>query len=640
MIWASTSAFPQLPDLKKTFFLVPGGKTIQTEPDDWDALHYRLDLNFPYDSSAFSGQVSLTAKAVQSHLAGITLNMENLTLDSVYSPERQVTAFYQNNALSLSWQPGFDAGEEFSVTIEYHGAPVEDGFYFYETCAYTMSEPQDARKWFPCRDVPWDKTTAEIVVTVPVGVEVASVGLLQSRQKNPQTGTETFFWKTDLPIATYLICITMSDQYAHWSDWIISEGDSIELPYYVFREDSVKALKDFKCMSDAMDIFSTLFGKYPFEKYGMAAVEPTWFGGMEHQTMTTVNRSWFTGTRSYEFGFVHELAHMWWGDAVTLKDWPDIWLNESFATYAEALYWEILAGKGAYAEKVRDNEERYYRQAEIYDFPVYNPPWEELFNGGIVYSKGAFILHTLRKMVGDEDFFEILNTYYQAHLYGNADTRDFISACETVTGESFDWFFDQWIYGPGYPELIYSFYSVPTHSGAYNAVLEFKQPGKLFQLPLQIRLMHETGYADTLLQINHSDQLFSFVVDFRPDSIIVDPNNHFLIALKEDTATYRIEDEIPVQFTLSANYPNPFNASTTLHYNLPASRTLWDIEIVVYNPLGQEIRKIIHKTSGPGSFRTRWDGKDAGGADVPSGVYIIALKSNQRIEKQKVLLVR
>jgi aminopeptidase N len=221
--------------------------------------------------------------------------------------------------------------------------------------------------------------------------------------------------------------------------------------YYVFREDSALAAYDFANVPHMMDAFNYYFGPYPFEKYGMVAVTPFAYGGMDHQTMTTINRSWINGTRANEFGIAHELAHQWWGDMVTMSDFRHIWLNEGFATYAEALFTEYFYGQNTYAPRIQWYQDYYFIYDEYYGrFPLFDPV--AIFNAA-EYFKGALVLHMLRGMMGDEAFFNGLRQYGQLYRYGNASTEDFRAVMEDVSGLSLFTFFHQWIYEPGYPEL-------------------------------------------------------------------------------------------------------------------------------------------------------------------------------------------
>jgi aminopeptidase N len=394
-------------------------------------------------------------------------------------------------------------------------------------------------------------------------------------------------------------------------------------------------------MPQAMGIFEKRFGPYPFEKYGMAEVEPFYVGGMEHQTMTTVNSLWIRGDRSYEAGFVHELAHMWWGDAVTLADWPDIWLNEGFATYSEALYAEDAYGPAAFREKMRGSRKYYFDQALTMDFALYDPPPNQLFNWGIVYNKGAWVLHLLRRAAGDGAFWQILSSYYRAYAYTNAATADFQSVCEAVTGQDLDWFFNQWVYGNGYPELSWSGTFLHELSGRIETRIRVDQTqksGTVFRLPLDIRF---AGVKDTSVWLDRVSATFVLRSDRKPDSVILDPDGWALARIRNVPTPVQGADGAPAQAALYPNYPNPFNAETAVRYDVPGSAGVQDVVIAVYNLLGEPVRTLVRETRPmPGQYRVVWDGTDGKGAKVPSGLYVVQMRAGPTVREQKAAVLR
>ncbi len=609
-----------------------------------DILHCRLDLNFPYHNSAFSGMAEITCLSRRDNLNEISLHMVDLTADSVCFLGEKTTFDQAQRLIDISIEPGIERNDTFSVVIYYHGAPDEIGFYFYDRCAYTFTEPAFSRYWFPCLDVPWDKATAELFVTVPKGVEVASVGLLKSRKLSPDHQRETFHWKTEYPVATYLICVTMSEYYARWSDWYVTDlGDSVEMAYYIFREDSANSVKDFVNMVDAITFYSDRFGEYPFEKYGMAEVDPFSAGGMEHQTMTTINSIWIQGNRNYEDGLVHELAHMWWGDAVTLNDWPAIWLNEGFASYSEALYSEHQGGLNALKADMEHFKSIYLAQAAQEDFPIYNPGWVELFNWGIIYKKGAWVLHMLRHVTGDQHFWTILNQYYETYKYGNASIADFQTVCENVTGTDLNWFFDEWIYQAGYPKLQYSWNSRPLGENQYEININIEQiqtPGQFFKMPVDLQITLVQGFKDTVVWIENERDVFSFRLNSQPQTLLIDPDGWVLLESELVSWANLRSDNIPGRYEIYPNFPNPFNSTTWIDYNIPETANTSEVSITIYNLSGKKVRTLFKRKQGGGCYRVDWNGKDDKGAQMPSGVYLIELSAGTYKKQSKAVLIK
>ncbi len=606
--------------------------------DPFDVLHYRFDLTFPLESSAFSGTVTLTCAALGT-LDKMTLEMSGLTVDSIRMNQMEVGYSRQDDSLFLSLPIQVHAEEQFSLSVAYHGAPDEIGFIFYEHSAYTMAEPEDARYWFPGHDVPWDKATAELHVTVPKGVEVASIGLLKDRAVSQDGAWETFFWQTDYPVSTYLICVTMSDNYTVWSDWYVTaSGDSIEMPYYVFSEDAEKSPVDVENLPAAMDFFSRTFGEFPFEKYGTATVTKAWFGGMEHQTMTTVVQKWWQGNKNYEGGFVHELAHMWWGDAVTLNDWPAIWLNEGFASYSELLFREYFYGQENMRAALRERRQSYLNQTREYDFPVYNPPRESLFNWAIVYLKGAWILHMLRHVTGDEVFKEILSDYYETFKYGNASIPDFQSVCERHHGASLGWFFNEWVYGEGYVRLAYNWENRPLNNGDYLILLNIKQDDPpYFKMPVDVRLMTNTGAVDTTLWIQNSSEIYHLKTQTQVREIIFDPDDWLIMTDTLMQALPIVEEAGGLQ--LFSGYPNPFQESVVLTYTLPEDASDRAV-LEVVDLAGRRVCSLRGLAMTNLRYEAVWDGVADDGRPVSSGVYFAVLHfENQRCVR-KIIRIR
>lgn len=377
------------------------------------------------------------------------------------------------------------AGTHLTITIDYDRAgdnngahfypkgrfvglgpkPAEDSVFVEEDIFYTMSEPFSARQWMPCNDHPHDKMDAQISVFVPSGITVTSNGELVKFE--PGDATDRWQWRSDQPLTTYLMVVNAST-YKSWHETVERQHDptdSIPLSYYVWQvdydQDSItngskyNAQNAFKNTGGMMRTFEKRFGPYPFKRYGQTVVQPITIGGMEHQSMTTINRSWLRGWA--ESGVAHEVGHQWFGDKVTCETFKDLWLNESFATFTEAIYAEGWGGYEWYLATIAAKADGYF-DAPWHDvrndFPIYDPPSGELFNGAITYNKGACVIHHLRRLVdNDSVFFAALQGYLDAFAYGNANTGSFKSTISNLLGLDLTEFFDQWIYGALHPEF-------------------------------------------------------------------------------------------------------------------------------------------------------------------------------------------
>jgi len=327
--------------------------------------------------------------------------------------------------------------DTFVLKVSYNGTPKKaglSGFVFGKknrnSFIYNLSEPNYASTWFPCNDFPTDKALLDMKITNDSSnISLSNGNLVEVKTSGSR---KTYHWKTIYPISTYLIAIYSSD-YETFSDKYISlDGtETLSLQYYVSPEKLEDAKIDFAEHPEYMRFFAKTFGEYPFmdEKYGIA--EFLWqAGAMEHQTITGVASNIITGSNYFEDVLIHELAHHWWGDAVGPKSWKDIWLNEGFSTYSEALYYEFKSGKSALQSTMISN----YRD----HFPGrLSSPGSFLFTN-TVYNKGAWVLHMLRRETGDSLFFKILKNYYETYKYKNASTKDFQQVCEQISGKDFD----------------------------------------------------------------------------------------------------------------------------------------------------------------------------------------------------------
>ncbi|MDH5187150.1 MAG: M1 family aminopeptidase, partial [candidate division WOR-3 bacterium] len=510
---------------------------------------------------------------------------------------------------------------------------------------YSITPPSDSRFWFACFDEPWDKAEqgCQINITVPDSFIACANGVLDSTVTNSANHTKTYFWTHRFPISTYLMCFAAS-RYATFSHWFhYTVNDSMEVKYFIWPEDSIAAVNSFALMIDMLEFFSQpeIFGSYPFitEKYGMVAVYPFVWGGMEHQTMVTIHRNWVR--YGSESGISHELAHMWWGDMVTCLDWPNVWLNEGFGTYSDALYHEYRHGLSSFINLMNQRAQYYFNEDQRTRFPVYNPPPESLYAYGTIYCKGSWILHMLRYLAGDTTstpgiFFQALRAYGDSFRFGNAHTEDYKRINEAFTGLDLSDFFSEWIYQAGYPNYRVGWYCQPVDDN-WQLVLDITQNNganapSIFHMPVQI-LAHLTG-QDSLLTIliDSSPQHNTFVFSEQVNSITFDPNSW---VLKKATVVNSLEElaqtEIRKGITVS---PNPFQNYVVFQINGQDIR-----KIKVFDVSGKLVRSFSIPTNDKSPTMV-WDGKDQYGKKLSGGIYFGEFSSEKVNHRFKLLLLR
>ena len=519
-----------------------------------DVRHYLLQIKLMPDVPALSGTVTISA-VTTAEVAAISIDAaDNLSIDALRFDGLPREFKRKNSRIDLSFTPQLAANTSFAIAIDYRGAPVSSNILGGgmlvarhpaggSAVMANLSEPYAAPTWWPCIDDPTDKATAEIEATAPQGYLVASNGVLDRTQTNADQ-TATFFWRESFPIATYLISVAATN-YSKFEDTYTAMDGVTRMPlvYYVYPEHLSLAQQKFAVTRRAIEIFASLFGEYPFltEKYGMA--EFPWSGAMEHQTMTSMGSNIVGSlTNSGDLVIAHELAHHWWGDLVTMKTWDDIWLNEGFATYSEVLFLERNSNidPGELMSRTFDDG----KLGGILGGTVTaENPGNPFDDTGAIYSKGAWVLHMLRHIVGDQAFFDALKDYRQRHAFGNASTRDLQQVFEEHFGSTLDWFFQQWIYATGRPSYKVSTEIAPsdtTPGFVVTVTIKQKQsqeiPGRaqsLYIMPLDVTIFFEDGSTQTQAVRNDSrKQKFSFAVSKRPTDAVIDKDNWVLKKIK------------------------------------------------------------------------------------------------------------
>jgi aminopeptidase N len=566
--------------------------------------------------------VTITARATEDSLRIVTFDLSNaMTIDSVRLGGIRLAFNHYPLFFEVQLNRAYAAGELMSLEIFYHGVPLGTGFgsFVFSSHAgvpwvWSLSEPYGARDWWPCKNHPLDKAdSVDILITCDSRFKVGSNGRLLSVIDNGNN-TRTHHWSGRYPIASYLVSITLTD-FAEFSNWFhYSPQDSMEVLNYVLPEHLAQAQAALPGTVSMLRVFSDVFGLYPFinEKYGHS--EFGLGGAMEHQTMTST-------TTFAENTLSHELAHQWFGDLITCANWPNLWLNEGFATYSEALYLEAAYGIAAYRSHMEDKLESALRaQGTLYVEDTSSV--QNLFNNNRVYSKGAAVLHMLRHILGDSVFFRSVRSYVAdpRFRFGTATTEDLQEVFESVSGLSLDYFFRQWVYGENHPQYSMSWDAEQSAGGFVTTVQVFQTTRTnnptFFIMPIDLRL--SAGTRDTTFVVTpaFSGEAFSIHTPFMPDRVELDPDHWILGEMLP------VNPAVPQSYSLNQNYPNPFNAGTVISFDVPRRAF---IGLKVYNVIGEEVAVLVDGQVEPGPHTVRWDGIGSHGAHLPSGVYFCRL---------------
>lgn len=516
---------------------------------EYDISYYRIELEIDHVNELLYGQVGIFGEVVVSSLDSIVIHLLNdLTVDSIYNSSGNLSYLHSNDLIKINLDHSYNQSETFDFTVVYHGLPSgEGGFLGFDFTSrggkpliVTLSEPTGSRSWWPCNDITHDKAdSVDIIITVDTSLVVSSNGSLISDADNGN-GTHTVWWKERYPIAPYLVSLGIHP-YAVWYDWYhYSPADSMPLHFYVYPDHDLPSRPHFGQLAHMIEVLSSRFGEYPFleEKYGCTHFN--WIGAMEHQTNTS--------TTSSDFGYlkstiVHELAHQWWGDMITCSDWHHVWINEGFAVYSEALFFEIDSGLTYYHDYMNSFEYAGTSRSIYIDdtTDIYN-----IFNA-IVYDKGGWVLHMLRHIIGDESFFESLIEYRNQYIWSTASIEDFQQVVETVSGMDLDYFFNEWIYGVGRPQYRYSYFSEENTSGGWDTYLCLKQiqstEPQVFEMPIDIVLSMESTEETYTVFNDRRQQDFMLHTDSEPLLLSVDPDRWVSRVLSQETYTINILTE-------------------------------------------------------------------------------------------------
>ncbi|MBT7043568.1 MAG: M1 family metallopeptidase, partial [Candidatus Marinimicrobia bacterium] len=470
----------------------------RTRDREVDIHHIKIDVSVNIEAGMVKGNVTHTFSPFSSSLDAFSLDAEDMTILRARLAGKDIGFNQANDKVYLTLNKSMSWEDTAKVRLDYTANPRK-GTYFIkpdETYpekplqAWTQGEDMDNHHWVPLYDYPNDKATFEVSLTVEKKFTALSNGELIS-VKNNKDGTHTWHWHEHFPMVSYLISYVIGE-----FEKVEDSYNGIPVNYWVYEENKHEALRSFGLTTDMMKYFGNRTGiEYPYEKYDQVIIDDFMFGGMENITLThNTDRTMFDEFAAPDVssdGLVaHELAHQWFGDMLTTRNWAHAWLNEGFATFFSRKYRE---------NKFGFDEGEYIRFGEINGYFGSNKKWRrstvqhkfyesmDVFDGHI-YAKGSLILNMLQDYIGDDAFWRFIQYYTKENQYKNVETPDLKKAIEETTGQNMDWFFKQWIYEPGFPEYNVTWKYNQRNKSVKLTVKQTQKSTNIFKMPIQIQI--------------------------------------------------------------------------------------------------------------------------------------------------------
>lgn len=594
--------------------------------EKYDVTFYFINLDASNVSTYVQGYTEIHAASLVTTLDSFVLELsDNQIVDSVLLQNKRIDIFTREEGLLKIFVPAGNQNDlSFRIIVHYHGLSGSGGFFsgissetaypWGNRITYTLSEPFQAKDWFPVKQNLRDKADSSwVFITTDSTLKVGSNGLLTGILKLPD-GRVRYEWKSSYPIAYYLISFAVGD-YQEYSFYAkLDDSDSVFVQNYLY--DIPGVLEDTRQYvdqtSDLLRVFSRKFGKYPFalEKYGHCMAPMG--GGMEHQTMTTM--------AGFNFGIVaHELAHSWFGNLVTCGTWQDIWINEGFASYCEYIALEEL-----YSE----TEASYWlseAHSLVFNYPgsgIYLSAEESrnvnrIFNYGLSYQKGGAIIHMLRYEINNDSlFFAILKDYLSEFSHNQATGRDFAGVVNEHTGQDYGWFFDQWYYGVGYPVFLTDWRQRGDSLIIHSTQTASSGDNIFFKTHCDFHVSYVDGSKEVFRVLYDSpEEFFHLPVSGLIINVQMDPYPHLI----KSSLVYKFADFTKV-FSVT---PNPFTGQVNITFNSGNKYR----KVSVCNLNGKEVY----------STESYWESISPDLSTLSRGVYLLYVTEEDKTYTEKII---
>lgn len=508
-----------------------------------DALHYSFYIEINDKNDQISGKTELLFKVREAGLQATYLDLSEINDDgkgmqvqSVKLNDQPLDFNHEHDQVQVIFQEALAQGHTATLHIQYSGVP-DDGLIiseneYGERTFFGDNWPNRAHHWLACVDHPGDKATCEFIVTAPYHYKVIANGRLREesmlRQPNGDYQKLTH-WAMAQPIPTKVMVFGAA-VFAVLHD---SPVDNIDIQHWVYADNRDSNFDDFAPTANILRYLINQVGDYPYEK--LVNVESrTKYGGMENASNIFYNEKAVDGNQQIESLIAHEIAHQWFGNSVTEKDWPHIWLSEGFATYLAHTYLEFTYGKDTLYSIMDADKDRifaYYQkapQATVVDTTLSNL---YLYLNAYSYQKGAWFLHMLRQKLGDDVFWKGIREFYKRYSHAKADTEDFRLVMESLSKTSLEDFFDLWLFQPGHPIVKGNW----KYSGLSNklkiSLEQVQENGHTYQIPLEVGVWYEESSEPEILSIhiNKVNEKFNLKTKSKPAQVVLDPHSKILI---------------------------------------------------------------------------------------------------------------
>ena len=531
-------------------FALPGDRPVWGRDRPLAIEHVRLELAFDLARGGINGTATTTFRPRVDGLREAVFDAFEMEIESVTDGNGRTLAFtHSDGKLRIDLGRARSSRRSITTAVRYAARPRRGIYFNRPERAYpdrpaqiwTQGQPEDAPYWFPCFDYPGEKSTSELIAEVPLGWFALSNGRLEARSDDRRRRRSRFHWVQDVPHPAYLFTLVAGEFEA-----VEDDADGVPVQYYgpPCRADDLR--RAFGRTPEMLRFFAQKIGvPYPYAKYATVAIHDFTFGGMENTSATTMTDTLLHDERAHQdlaegtdSITAHELAHQWFGDLLTCREWSHGWLNESFATYFDALFVEHAHGRDDFRYEMHQSARAYMAE----DSGSYRRPLvENVFRGPIdvfdrhLYERGSLVLDMLRSELGDDQWWATMHHYVTKHAGGDVLTHDLQRAIEEATGRNLDWFFEQWVWKGGHPEFKATYSWEPKRRQATVRLQQTQQPDdrltSVYRMPMEIAFTTARGTRAFDVEITEADHTFVFQLDGEPRFVAIDPEHRVLKTL-------------------------------------------------------------------------------------------------------------